>query len=175
MYSPSLFLSADIEQSRPATLALTARSPTHSRAPEPFFSNRIPSAARAACNSRQSRGAPNKRRGVFDRDPLGAPFADTVLEVPCQSRWPALAFPAGSRALDLSVRESVVQGMGNGLPAALRAKVPRPVLVTGCFALLVANTINIGADLARMADAATMFTGINSHVFVILLGPSYGS
>lgn len=33
-------------------------------------------------------------------------------------------------------------------------------------ALLVANTINIAADLAGMADAAAMLSGINSHLFV---------
>jgi Mn2+/Fe2+ NRAMP family transporter len=34
-------------------------------------------------------------------------------------------------------------------------------------ALLVANTINIAADLAGMADAAQMLLGINSRVFVV--------
>jgi Mn2+/Fe2+ NRAMP family transporter len=33
--------------------------------------------------------------------------------------------------------------------------------------LLVANTINIAADLAGMADAAQMLSGVNSHLFVI--------
>ena len=34
-------------------------------------------------------------------------------------------------------------------------------------ALLAANTINIGADLAGMADAAEMLSGINSHLLVV--------
>jgi Mn2+/Fe2+ NRAMP family transporter len=38
------------------------------------------------------------------------------------------------------------------------------------MALLIANTINIGADLSGMADAAEMLSGINSHYFVVLFG-----
>jgi Mn2+/Fe2+ NRAMP family transporter len=36
--------------------------------------------------------------------------------------------------------------------------------------LLAANTINIAADLAGMADAAEMLTGADSHWFVVLFG-----
>jgi Mn2+/Fe2+ NRAMP family transporter len=36
------------------------------------------------------------------------------------------------------------------------------------MALLAANTINIAADLAGMADAAEMLSGINSHLFVVV-------
>jgi Mn2+/Fe2+ NRAMP family transporter len=35
-------------------------------------------------------------------------------------------------------------------------------------ALLAANTINIAADLAGMADAAEMLSGVNSHLLVVL-------
>ena len=34
------------------------------------------------------------------------------------------------------------------------------------MALLAANTINIAADLAGMADAAEMLSGVNAHWFV---------
>ena len=40
-------------------------------------------------------------------------------------------------------------------------------MLTFVFTLLAANTINIGADLAGMADAASMLSGINSHWFVV--------
>src|ERR1700692_1689303 len=43
---------------------------------------------------------------------------------------------------------------GRGLAAALRQKFPPWLLVAGAVALLAANTINVGADLAGMADAA---------------------
>jgi NRAMP (natural resistance-associated macrophage protein)-like metal ion transporter len=57
---------------------------------------------------------------------------------------------------------------GEGLMAALRVKFSRPVLAATCLALLIANTANIGADLAGMADAAEMLTGINSHICVVV-------
>ncbi|MDB4899045.1 MAG: Natural resistance-associated macrophage protein, partial [Gemmatimonadetes bacterium] len=37
-------------------------------------------------------------------------------------------------------------------------------------ALFIANTINVGADLTGMADAAELLTGINSHIWVVILG-----
>jgi Mn2+/Fe2+ NRAMP family transporter len=42
------------------------------------------------------------------------------------------------------------------------------VLFVFVLALLIANTINIAADLAGMADAAAMLSGLNSRWFVIL-------
>jgi Mn2+/Fe2+ NRAMP family transporter len=57
---------------------------------------------------------------------------------------------------------------GQGLAANLKARFPKWVLYTIVIALLAANTINIGADLAGMADAAAMLTGIRSRVFVLV-------
>jgi Mn2+/Fe2+ NRAMP family transporter len=37
-----------------------------------------------------------------------------------------------------------------------------------CIALLIANTFNVGADLAAMADAAEILTGIGSHYYIVL-------
>ena len=52
----------------------------------------------------------------------------------------------------------------------MRKKFPKWLLVVFSVALLVANTINIAADLSGMADAAEMLTGWNSHVFVLVFG-----
>src|SRR5215831_3920227 len=43
---------------------------------------------------------------------------------------------------------------GRGLVGALRERLPRRVIFVGALGLLIANTINIGADLSAMADAA---------------------
>jgi Mn2+/Fe2+ NRAMP family transporter len=59
---------------------------------------------------------------------------------------------------------------GQGIAGALRHKFPRPVLVVAAVALFIANTINVGADLTGMADAAEMLSGVNSYVWVIVLG-----
>ncbi len=57
---------------------------------------------------------------------------------------------------------------GQGLAGNLRQRFPKWLLLTVVIALLIANTINIAADLAGMADAAAMLTRINSHWFVVL-------
>jgi Mn2+/Fe2+ NRAMP family transporter len=59
---------------------------------------------------------------------------------------------------------------GRGLAGALHRKFPRPFIVLAAIALFAANSINVGADLSGMADAAEMLTRINSHIFVILFG-----
>jgi Mn2+/Fe2+ NRAMP family transporter len=59
---------------------------------------------------------------------------------------------------------------GRGLAGAFHHKLPRPFIIIAACALFVANTINVGADLSGMADAAKMFTGINSHYLVLVFG-----
>lgn len=53
-----------------------------------------------------------------------------------------------------------------GLAAVLREHYSRWLLWFACFLLLVANTINIAADLGGMAAAASMLSGIPSVWFV---------
>jgi Mn2+/Fe2+ NRAMP family transporter len=57
---------------------------------------------------------------------------------------------------------------GRGLMAALHRKFPRLVLIVVAAALFLANAANIGSDLAGMADAAELLTGLSSHVWVLL-------
>jgi Mn2+/Fe2+ NRAMP family transporter len=57
---------------------------------------------------------------------------------------------------------------GQGLAGNFKQRFPRWLLLAFLIALLTANTINIAADLAGMADAAAMLSGINSHWFVVL-------
>jgi Mn2+/Fe2+ NRAMP family transporter len=56
---------------------------------------------------------------------------------------------------------------GQGLAGNFKQRFPQWLIVAFLIALLAANTINIGADLAGMADAAAMLSGINSHWFVV--------
>jgi Mn2+/Fe2+ NRAMP family transporter len=62
---------------------------------------------------------------------------------------------------------------GQGLAGALRKKIPKGILVIVSLALFAANSINIGADLAGMADAGEMLTTIKSGwllpLFAILI------
>jgi Mn2+/Fe2+ NRAMP family transporter len=55
---------------------------------------------------------------------------------------------------------------GRGLAAAVRIHYPRWVLWGACSILVVANVINIGADLGGMAEATQLVTGIRSLVWI---------
>ncbi len=59
---------------------------------------------------------------------------------------------------------------GRGLAGAFHHKLPKPIILIFASALLIANTINIGADLSGMADAAEMLSGVSSHWFVGFFG-----
>jgi NRAMP (natural resistance-associated macrophage protein)-like metal ion transporter len=59
---------------------------------------------------------------------------------------------------------------GKGLAGAMSQTIPRPLMIGICALLFIANFINIGADLAGMADAAELLTGISSHLFVAIFG-----
>src|ERR1700694_837589 len=54
---------------------------------------------------------------------------------------------------------------GRGLAGAVRRRYPRWVLWGTCALLVVANVINIGADLGGMAEATAMVTGIDSRLW----------
>ena len=56
---------------------------------------------------------------------------------------------------------------GKGLAGNLTHRFPIWLVRVFIIALLVANTINIAADRAGMADAAQMLSGLNSHLFVV--------
>ncbi|HEY6847008.1 MAG TPA: divalent metal cation transporter [Terracidiphilus sp.] len=55
---------------------------------------------------------------------------------------------------------------GKGLAGNFSRRFPRWVLLAFVLALFAANTIDIGADLAGMADAAEMLLGINAKLCV---------
>jgi len=60
---------------------------------------------------------------------------------------------------------------GRGLAGVVRRRYPRWVLWGMCSLLLVANIVNIGADLGGMAEATQMVTGVTSKVWT----PSYAA
>jgi NRAMP (natural resistance-associated macrophage protein)-like metal ion transporter len=68
----------------------------------------------------------------------------------------------------VSARIAVVTG--EGLAAAMRARLPRPVLAVLLLALLVANTLNVGADLAAIGEVVEIAVGWNSTAVVLVVG-----
>ena len=59
---------------------------------------------------------------------------------------------------------------GRGIAANLRLHTPRPFLYAVVSMLLVANTINIAADLAAMGEALQLVVGGGEHFHAVLFG-----
>ncbi len=108
--------------------------------------------------------------GAADDDPSGiATYSIAGAQLGTTLLWTAwLTWPLMAAVQMMCARIGMVTG--KGLAGALRKRFPRWSLVVVSIALLLANTINIGADLSGMADAAEMLSGINSNYFVVLFG-----
>jgi len=59
---------------------------------------------------------------------------------------------------------------GRGLAANIKAQFPKPVLFAIVGLLLVANTINIAADIAAMGEALRLLLGGSAHVYSVTFG-----
>src|SRR6202166_4617630 len=75
-----------------------------------------------------------------------------------------LTFPLMAAVQLMCARLGIVSGQG--LAAAVRSNYPRWVLWGACSILVVANVINIGADLGGMAEATQLITGIRSLIWI---------
>jgi NRAMP (natural resistance-associated macrophage protein)-like metal ion transporter len=79
--------------------------------------------------------------------------------------WTALlTFPMMAAVQLMCARLGMVTE--RGLAAAVRIYYPRWVLWGTCSILVVANVINIGADLGGMAEATQLITGIRSLIWI---------
>lgn len=106
--------------------------------------------------------------GAADDDPSGiATYSIAGAQLGTSLLWTALiTMPLMAAVQMMCARIGMVTA--RGLAAAISQKYPKWLVTVSIMALLVANTINIGADLAGMADAAEMLTHVNSHWFVVL-------
>jgi Mn2+/Fe2+ NRAMP family transporter len=68
------------------------------------------------------------------------------------------------------VSARVAVGTGEGLAAAMRRRLPRGVLAALVLALLAANVLNIGADLAAIGAVAKLAVGVPSTLVVVGTG-----
>ena len=100
--------------------------------------------------------------GAADDDPSGiSTYSVTGASFGYSQLWTALfSFPLMVAVQLMCARLGLVTG--NGLAGVIRTRYPRSVLWGACSLLIVANVINIGADLGGMADATEMMTGISS-------------
>lgn len=108
--------------------------------------------------------------GAADDDPSGiATYSITGAQFGTQFLWTApLLWPLMAAVQTMCARIGLVTG--RGLAGALRAKYPRWLLATAAGALFIANTINVGADLGGMADAAHLLTGVPAITWVVAFG-----
>ena len=108
--------------------------------------------------------------GAADDDPSGiATYSVAGAQYGTALLWTAIfTWPLMMAVQSMCARIGMVTGQG--IAGALRHKFPRSVLLVAAVALFVANTINVGADLTGMADAAELLTGIDSHIWVVVLG-----
>jgi len=108
--------------------------------------------------------------GAADDDPSGiATYSIAGAQLGTTMLWTAfLTWPLMAAVQMMCARIGMVSGYG--LAEALRKKFPRWIVAVAGIALLAANIVNIGADLAGMADAAQMLTTVHSHVWVFVFG-----
>jgi NRAMP (natural resistance-associated macrophage protein)-like metal ion transporter len=100
--------------------------------------------------------------GAADDDPSGvSTYSVTGAAFGYAPLWTALfSFPLMAAVQLMCSRLGMVSG--RGLAGVIRRRYPRPVLWAACTLLVVANVVNIGADLGGMAEATEMVTGIDS-------------
>jgi len=105
--------------------------------------------------------------GAADDDPSGiATYSVAGAQLGTKLLWTAfLTWPLMAAVQMMCARIGKVTG--KGLAGNLTQRFPRWLVRVFVVALLVANTINIAADLAGMADAAQMLLGINTHLLVV--------
>ena len=103
--------------------------------------------------------------GAADDDPSGiSTYSVTGASFGYAPLWTALfSFPLMTAVQMMCARLGMVTG--RGLAGVLRRNYPPWVLWGACFLLIVANVVNIGADLGGMAEATEMMTGIASLVW----------
>jgi NRAMP (natural resistance-associated macrophage protein)-like metal ion transporter len=108
--------------------------------------------------------------GAADDDPSGiATYSQGGAQYGFGTLWTLLfTYPLMVGIQIISARIGCVTG--RGLAANLAKTHTRPVTLFLVASLLIANTINIGADLAAMADAIKLVFGGPRHVYAVALG-----
>lgn len=111
--------------------------------------------------------------GAADDDPSGiSTYSVTGAAFGYAPLWTALfSFPLMAAVQIMCARLGMVTGLG--LASVIRVRYPRWILWGACTLLLIANIVNIAADLGGMADVTELLTGVSSlywtPVYALLL------
>ena len=111
-----------------------------------------------------SRIGPGLITGVADDDPSGiATYSQAGAQFGLNMLWTMpLAFPL--MAAIQSMCAQIGRVTGKGLAANIKTAFPPIVLQGVVLLLLIANTLNIAADVAAMGEVAELITGFNRHI-----------
>jgi len=106
--------------------------------------------------------------GVADDDPSGiATYSQAGAQFGLDMLWTMpVAYPLMSAVQSMCARLGRVTG--KGLSANIKAQFSPLVLRVLVVLLLIANTLNIAADIAAMGEASELVTGIDRHVATVL-------
>lgn len=110
-----------------------------------------------------SRVGPGLITGVADNDPSGiATYSQAGAQFGLNMLWTMpLAFPLMA-AIQLMCAD-IGRVTGKGIAANIKAAFPPVVLRGVVLLLLIANTLNIAADIAAMGETAELVTGFDRH------------
>ena len=107
--------------------------------------------------------------GAADDDPSGiGTYSQVGAQFGYQMGWTMLfSYPLMAAIQDVAAR--IGSTTGHGIAANLRKHYPRWVLDVIILALLIANVINLGADIAAMGDAAALILPGPMQLWVIVI------
>jgi Mn2+/Fe2+ NRAMP family transporter len=115
-----------------------------------------------------SRIGPGLITGVADDDPSGiATYSQAGAQFGLDMLWTMpLAYPLMAAIQSMCARIGRVTG--KGLAANIKAAFPPIILKAVVLLLLIANTLNIAADIAAMGETAELVTGFDRHLMTIV-------
>ncbi|MEP6941366.1 MAG: divalent metal cation transporter [Betaproteobacteria bacterium] len=108
--------------------------------------------------------------GAADDDPSGiATYSQAGAQFGLLTLWTVVfTYPLMVGIQMVSARIGRVTG--HGLASNIRRHFPRPVVYCVVGLLVIANTINIAADIAAMGDALRLLIGGPSHLYAVVFG-----
>lgn len=108
--------------------------------------------------------------GAADDDPSGiATYSQAGAQFGMHMLWSILLTYPLMLAIQM-ISAIIGRASGRGLAGNMREHYPRALLYCMIYLLLVANVINIGADLAAMGDALKLIFGGNGLIYAVFFG-----
>jgi NRAMP (natural resistance-associated macrophage protein)-like metal ion transporter len=120
--------------------------------------------------SRARQLGPGLITGAADDDPSGiATYSQAGAQFGYAMLWTVVfTLPLMAAIQIVSARIGYVTR--RGLTANMKGAFPRPVVLLVVMMLLLANTLNIAADIAAMAEALRLLVGGSAHIYAVTFG-----